>query len=402
VDRILKTAALVAATTLLIGYCYAVGHSYAQEEQPEYQLQVKFEGNTAESYTIFADSSSKYTLSQNYSWVRNEASRYNLVAYSVDDAANIEIPRKARGSFVLDVPADSDRSVTFRATVQYPLSAITDSEANLDVMYYPPSPTGDEWFDAASDIAITVTNKEGTGSNTRQHVVGWSLDNSRRVVEGGFQPSFTTPLIEVDGPHEVKFMSVEQHYVNVISAHGTVTGGGWYDAGNTATVIISNNDELLVTYNFDGWDESSGLQLDGMSESFLVDSPKTLTAKWSADYSRVIAIAVATIAAVAIILVKKSSSKASKRRSVLASTPATNELRQRVSTSVPLLAFDQGHDKIPEEMGGDKAGNATYSTEIMDYALTKSIEKLDLLRSSGLVSDLKFTKVKGKLEQAFE
>ncbi|MGH9992948.1 MAG: hypothetical protein ACREAZ_09945 [Nitrososphaera sp.] len=401
----MNPATLAAATILLIGICFAaMGHAHAQDAQAGNQLQVKFAGSTAEPYTVFLDSSSKYTISQSHSWFRDEASRYNLVAYSIDEGAYNEIPRKARGSFALDVPADSDHTVIFQASVQYPLSAVTTSEENLEVIYSPPSPTGDDWFDAGSQITITVPDVEDSKlPGIRQHVVSWSLDNSKRVIEGDFESSFTTPPIQMDAPHQLKFFFVTQYYVNVASAHGTAAGGGWYDDGTTATVSVSKDDDLLILHVFDGWYDRTGLYSEAMSETFLVDSPKTLTARWTLDYSRLMIVSSLPIAAAgAIFLLRKRSSKAAKRTSEIAHAPTIHKFRQQVSASAPLLAFQQRPEITEEGMAAGNADNSNYSKEIMHYALQKSIEKLEGLRSSGLVSDAKFSRVVGKLELAFD
>ncbi len=122
-------------------------------------LQVSFVDNTALSYEIELDSNEIYTLSQKYSWVRDQNSRYNLVSYSLDDQDFSNISRQSRGNFILDIPADSSHTVVFSAVTQYPVSIQGVNEYSFS----PKSPTNDNWFDAKSEIKILdiTSNNEG-------------------------------------------------------------------------------------------------------------------------------------------------------------------------------------------------------------------------------------------------
>ena len=122
-------------------------------------LQVSFVDNTALSYEIELDSNEIYTLSQKYSWVRDQNSRYNLVSYSLDDQDFSHISRQSRGNFILDIPADSSHTVVFSAVTQYPVSIQGVNEYSFS----PKSPTSDNWFDAKSEIKILeiTSNDEG-------------------------------------------------------------------------------------------------------------------------------------------------------------------------------------------------------------------------------------------------
>ncbi len=387
--------AIIVVSAMVLFGCIAAGQAHAQEAPAEKPLQVNYAENTAESYTLFIDSG-RYSISQTYSWVRDETSRYNLVSYSIDGGPYVEIPRKARGNFMLDVSMDSGHTVVFQALVQYPVSAATDHE-ELEIVLNPPSPTGDEWFDVGSDIAITVANKENSGSpGIRQQVVSWSLDSSKRPAGSEVESSFTTPPIKVAAAHQAKFESQTQYYVRVVTDQGTGTGEGWYDEGSLATVSV-NNEDLFAIHVFDGWDETSGMQLEEKTETFLVDSPKTLAAKWSPDYSRLGLIAIAPIVGViAVILLKKRS-----RTSEKASAPVrpSHPVQEQVSASSPLLSIEQNAEVTRVENRND---DSNYAKEIAGYALQKSVEKLQSLRTSGLVSDTKYSKVNEKLEQSFD
>ena len=399
---------MIASSVALFGFCLVTGvfgHAYAQEHQASRQLVVSFEGGTAEQYVVLADSNNKYTISQSYSWVRDGTSRYNLVSYSIDDGVYNEIARKPRGSFLLEIPADSDsaKSLTFRSVVQYPVTVVTDSKNSLQSLFSPPSPTGDNWFDVDSKITIAVSNVEDSTSSTiRQQILSWSVDNSKHMVNGDDNSSFTTPSIKVVAPHQIKFVSKTQYYVDLITSHGTAAGEGWYDAGSVAAVSVTNNDEVLATHSFGGWQDSSGILIEADQTSILVNSPKTLTAKWTSDYSRLIAIALVPFAAAGAIILLKKKSNRTRKTSITMPTPSIQELAQEIPVSGSVVAVQQRREVAREALASGATDSTNYSRELSAYALQKSVESLERMHSSGLISDAKFLRVKGKLEKTLE
>jgi hypothetical protein len=371
-----------------------IGYASAQETQ--HTLQINYADNAAEPYATLVNSGSKYTLSQSYSWVRDETSRYNLVSYSIDGTAYVEIPRKARGSFLIDIPTDSSHTVTFQAVAQYPISVLTGSQ-DLDIAYFPPSPTDDDWFDIGSDVTITISNKEDGG--TRQQVISWSIDKStKRFVNNDASTSLSIPVTKLNGPHKIELDTKIQHYIDVTTEQGTVVGEGWYDSGSTAKISISHVDEPLIQHVFNGWKDDSGTQLQGNSVSVVVDSPKTLVAKWTTDYSQLVAAVIVPAIVAVIVILKKILKKSSHSSSMTVPASETSTFQQQISTSTPLIALQQ-HEV--EAIGLDKDENK-YSKEIMEYASIKSVEKLEVLRSLGLVSDDRLPRIKDRIRQSFD
>ena len=117
------------------------------------KLQVSFVNNVAPSYEVDLDPDEKFILSQSYSWIRDQNSRYNLVSYSIDGEDFVPISRLPRGNFTLDIPTDSSHSVVFLAITQYPILV----EGAEVFSFLPDSPTNDNWFDSESQVSITVT-----------------------------------------------------------------------------------------------------------------------------------------------------------------------------------------------------------------------------------------------------
>ena len=117
------------------------------------KLHVSFVSNVAPSYEVDLDPNEKFILSQSYSWIRDQNSRYNLVSYSIDGEEFVPISRLSRGTFTLDIPTDLPHSIVFLAVTQYPISV----EGTDVFSFLPESPTNDNWFDVESEVSITVT-----------------------------------------------------------------------------------------------------------------------------------------------------------------------------------------------------------------------------------------------------
>ena len=104
-------------------------------------IKVSFENNVAPSYDVPLIAGQTFTLSQSYSWVQDETSRYNLVSYTLD-GDTVKISRDTRRDFTLSISTDSSHNVVFAAVPQYALSV----EGTNDFSYLPSSPTRDNWF----------------------------------------------------------------------------------------------------------------------------------------------------------------------------------------------------------------------------------------------------------------
>jgi len=150
---------------IVIVFCLFITNSWVVFGQTPFdnstsqsKLHVSFVNNVAPSYEVDLDPNEKFILSQSYSWIRDQNSRYNLVSYSIDGEEFVPISRLPRGNFTLDIPTDSSHSIVFLAVTQYPISV----EGAEVFSFLPESPTNDNWFDAESEVSITVTPpKEG-------------------------------------------------------------------------------------------------------------------------------------------------------------------------------------------------------------------------------------------------
>ena len=138
------------------------------------------------------------------------------------------------------------------------------------------------------------------------------LDEGRcRVVFTGWEGSINSTKPEVmilmDGFKTLNAKWKKQYFLNIVSEHGGVDGGGWYDEGSTARFSARKviDGGWGVKYVFVGW---SGDTLISSSEgSVVMDEPKTIVAVWRTDYTNLylnIVVIVGVISAFALVVKK--------------------------------------------------------------------------------------------------
>ncbi len=346
-----------------LSVCIYDSSSFAQSGK----LSVGFEDDVASSYDVPLSSDGKFSLTQDYSWVKDETSRYNLVSYSIDGGESVKIARSARGSFTLDIPSDSSQLV-FSAVIQH---ALTVTGTN-DFSFLPSSPTQDNWFDSGTEVSINVSKTTEIEKNkVRQEITGWSLDKSEFWnIEDDGSTSFVTPPVTVNQYHLVDFFITTKYKLNVVAENGVTSGSGWYKQGETVHIsVISSNDGLILNTLTD-W-EGADIEHDGNSAQVFINGPLTVTAKLEKNYSLVIAVIVIPILVVGVVVAKKI---------------------KRTTVSIPQTIAAINVEKTPETQYVEK-----YDQEISAYLSEQTMEKLDWMHDSKLISDSKYSKIKETL-----
>jgi hypothetical protein len=331
------------------------------------KLSVSFEDGVAPSYDVPLSSDGTFSLTQDYSWVKDETSRYNLVSYSIDGGESVKISRSARGSFAVDVPSDSSQ-IIFSAVTQH---ALTVTGTN-DFSFLPSSPTQDNWFDFGTQVSINVAKATEIEKNkVRQEITGWSLDKSEFWnIEDDGSASFITPPISMTQYHLVDFFMTTKYKLNVVAENGVTSGSGWYKQGETIPIgVIPSNDGLILNTLTD-W-EGAEIERDGNSAQVLIDGPLTITAKLEKNYSLVIVVIIVPILAVGIVVAKKF-----KRH-----TPMIVEktIEKTMDPSEPVYS--------------DK-----YDEELSIYLSEQIAAKLNGIHLSKIISDSKYLKIKETLQ----
>lgn len=108
----------------------------------------------------------------------------------------------------------------------------------------------------------------------------------------------TSIRVSQDSEHQIRCK--EQFLVKVDSPFGGVSGGGWYEKGSEARILVTPvtmlADGLLgslgVKQVFQGWSGAAPRNPDFV---ILVDAPQRITASWSTDYSPLLLPAVITV-----------------------------------------------------------------------------------------------------------
>lgn len=272
---------------------------YSQNNQVT--INVSYANDTSYAYTIHASSHQKYTIYQKHSWTTDGISRYNLQAYSIDNGPVVPINRSSDGNFTLDLTSDTNHSILFIAKPQFEVSL----QGTTNVIFFPTSPTNDNWFDAGSDVQFIVPYTISSDNNyTRQQIVGWSLDNSDiNVISNQASDTFKSPVIHMSEPHTVDLKYKTQYYVNVITNFGRTLGTGWYNSGTIVDITALPGNDVFVNHVFSGWQGPVIGNTNQESTEILVDSPKVLVANWSADYTNISMVMIIMIAVVVILTI---------------------------------------------------------------------------------------------------
>jgi uncharacterized repeat protein (TIGR02543 family) len=116
---------------------------------------------------------------------------------------------------------------------------------------------------------IAVPELVDTGNGTRYVFNQWSdgdTSATRVITKGAYTADYN-----------------EEHLLNVISAYGETQGSGWYIDGTLADFSVTDYIELPDTrHYFTGW--TGDYEGDAPSASVLMNSPRTVTAKWRDEY----------------------------------------------------------------------------------------------------------------------
>lgn len=331
-------------------------------------LKVSFENNISPSYEMPLVAGQTFTLTQNYSWVQDETSRYNLVSYTLD-GESVKISRTARGDFTLNIPTDSSHTVVFSAAPQHALSI----EGTNDFSYLPSSPTQDNWFDAGTEVSINVQKTTEIESNkVRQEITGWSLDKLEFWnIENDGSTSFTTPPILMTEYHQVDFFNTYQYKLNVLSDSGVTTGSGWYEQGVSVPISVDAGGDGLILNTLSEW-EGADVEYDGNTAQVFVDGSVTVSAKVEKNYSLLIGFIVIPILIIGFIASKK-----------IKRTPQQPVIIEKTIEKTV---------EAPKKQYADK-----YDEKLSVYLSEQIKSKLDEMHSSNLISDSKYSKIKEML-----
>ena len=187
----------------------------------------------------------------------------------------------------------SEGSYTFNYIAQHYLTvAVNPSElATL---------SGEGWYDEGASVTTgTATAVIPGGSDTQYVFKTWLVDGTAKL---------GNPVtIVMDAPHTVTAEYKTQYKLTVNSQYGTTGGSGWYDAGSTAGFSVTSSvpesgmmGSLGVKYVFKSWTGDSSATTP--EATILMDSPKTVAAVWTEDYTQFYTI-IGAIAGIVVVLI---------------------------------------------------------------------------------------------------
>jgi len=165
---------------------------------------------------------------------------------------------------------DAAKSGTAQYQLQYYLS-LSSQPSNA------PQPQGSGWFNSGTSTVITGLSPVVPVNNGSQLAFsGW-------IVDGSPSQAGSVLTIQMNVPHTVVAQYTQQYYLAVSSNLGSVSGGGWYNAGSYAQISASTppSPTYGVSMVFNGW--QGDIQSSAQSTTVLMDGPKSVTASWGTD-----------------------------------------------------------------------------------------------------------------------
>jgi uncharacterized repeat protein (TIGR02543 family) len=150
----------------------------------------------------------------------------------------------------------------------------------LSVDVTPPGTTiirGNGWYIDGTLVSIGPAPEAIPGNTgTRHSFSRWIVDGVERT---------GNPItITMDSPHQAVAQYETQHYLNVNSEYGNPQGSGWYFSDSTAEFSVPATVGVIIQHHFAGWSGDSTAATP--AASIIMDEPRTLTANWRSDYSR--------------------------------------------------------------------------------------------------------------------
>lgn len=119
--------------------------------------------------------------------------------------------------------------------------------------------------------------------------------------EDGTQSNLRTITVSSDTTLMARYKT--QYLLTVISPHGELGGGGWYDEGTEAVFSLTSPTGFIPQHFFTGWRGDS--DASSSTSKITMDGPKTVTANWETNYTNLyVIIGVLTMTALSVLVLK--------------------------------------------------------------------------------------------------
>ncbi len=222
--------------------------------------------------TIIVDGE-QYTAPETFEWIENSIHNIsvNSPEYTAKDTRYIFNSWNNGAEQTQNyMVTDQNETLICSLTKQYHLTV--DSEHGY--------PKGTGWYDANSYADYSVTTPDLQGA-TRYIFTRWSGNVSNTIASGS---------ILMNNSKTISASWEIQYYLTVRnSGHGSVTGEGWYNIGQTATFSVNSTtvpEGEGTRYIFSGWEGSGTGSYTGedQSHSLVMNNPIIEKVEWTLQY----------------------------------------------------------------------------------------------------------------------
>ncbi len=171
-------------------------------------------------------------------------------------------------------------------------SAITETatwehQYRLTIISPQGTATGNQtWYDVGTSTSAAIAPQiVGNAQNSSVPIGTQYVFASWSGAASG--TGLTSNAIVMNGPEIAVATWTTQYYLTTSTAHGTVTGAGWYNAGTTAAATLNSAfspGTTGVQYAFTNWGtDASGIALT--SNAITMNGPKTASTVWQTQYN---------------------------------------------------------------------------------------------------------------------
>jgi len=162
----------------------------------------------------------------------------------------------------------------------------------------------ESWTDSNGVVSITATAPSYTVE--AQPVIELSEESRALFLEweDGTQSNPRTVSASSDTTLMARYKA--EHLLTITSPFGDPVGGGWYEEGAEAVFSVTPLQGFIPQRSFTGWSGDS--DDSSHTSSIIMDDPKTVTANWETNYTRLYIVIGMLVITTSAVLMKKSGS----------------------------------------------------------------------------------------------
>lgn len=224
-------------------------------------------------------------------------------------------------------------------------------------------------FDPNKKILLEQPYSWVRDDTSRYNLISYSIDGDD-FTSISRQPRGTFSIDIPTGSSSIVFLSIVQYPVSIEGVKDysfspkSPTNDNWFDEKSEILILdITSNDSSFFPYEIVDWDGSI-IDYTGNSVQILIDSPIHLTAYWDTNYSFLGFFVLLPIVGIVVFFIKRNR-----------------------GSNVSKTISKQTQKEL-------KPNSDDYESEIKEFLKQKSIEKVDLLITSGTISFEKGNRIK--------